>query len=199
MISIHYTASKRFTLGLIGIKGKTYIFKCFLLKPVLLKEQLFSIINCNHSTLPNVSNTYWLELTLPLGKTVKQGKVFLWNLLVSNLLIHSFKVYLFSTKVAQLVKICLQHRRPWFDSSVSKICRRRHRLQTPVFLGFPGGSASRESACSVGDLGSIPGLGRSPGEGLGNPFQCSCLENPHGHRSLAGYSPWGHKELDMTE
>jgi len=43
---------------------------------------------------------------------------------------------------------------------------------------FPGGSDSRESACSVGDLGSIPGLGRSPGEGNGNPFQYSCLENP---------------------
>ena len=43
---------------------------------------------------------------------------------------------------------------------------------------FPGGTDSRESACSVGDLGSIPGLGRSPGEGNGNPFQYSCLENP---------------------
>ena len=37
------------------------------------------------------------------------------------------------------------------------------------------------------------------GEGNGNPLQCSCLENPHGQRSLSGYSPWGHKELDMTE
>ena len=71
MISIHYTASKRFTLGLIGIKEKTYIFKCFLLKPVLLKEQLFSITKCNHSVLPNVSNTYQLEFTLPLSKMVK--------------------------------------------------------------------------------------------------------------------------------
>ena len=44
-------------------------------------------------------------------------------------------------------------------------------------------------------MGSIPGSGRSPGEGNGNPFQCSCLENPHGQRSLAGYSPWGRKEL----
>ena len=51
----------------------------------------------------------------------------------------------------------------------------------------------------MGDLGSIPGLGRSPGEGHGNPFQCSCLENPHGQRSMVGYSPWGHKESDMSE
>ena len=42
--------------------------------------------------------------------------------------------------------------------------------------GFPGGSDSEESACHVGDLGSIPGLGRSPGEGNGNPFQYCCLE-----------------------
>ena len=50
-----------------------------------------------------------------------------------------------------------------------------------------------------GRPGSIPGLGRSPGEVHGNPLQYSCLENPHGQRSLAGYSPWGHKESDMTE
>ena len=46
------------------------------------------------------------------------------------------------------------------------------------FMGFPGGSDGKESACSVGDLGSIPGSGRSPGEGNGNPFQYSCPENP---------------------
>ena len=45
-------------------------------------------------------------------------------------------------------------------------------------LGFPGGSVSKESACKAGDPGSISGLGRSPGEGNGNPFQYSCLENP---------------------
>ena len=49
------------------------------------------------------------------------------------------------------------------------------------------------------DVGSIPGWGRSPGEGNGNPPQYSCLENPHGQRSLVGYSPEGHKESDTTE
>ena len=44
--------------------------------------------------------------------------------------------------------------------------------------GFPGGSEVKASACSTGDLGSIPGSGRSPGEGNGNPLQCSCPENP---------------------
>ena len=50
------------------------------------------------------------------------------------------------------------------------------RLSTPVFLGFSGGSDSKESPCNVGDLGSIPGLGRSPGEGKGYPLQYSGLE-----------------------
>ena len=50
----------------------------------------------------------------------------------------------------------------------------------------------------MGNLGLIPELGRPPGEGHGNPLQYSYLENPHG-QSLVGYSPWGHKESDMTE
>ena len=59
-------------------------------------------------------------------------------------------------------------------------------------LGFPGGSAGKESTCNAGDLGSIPGLGRSPGEGNGYPLQYSDLENSMDY-------PWGRKELDMTE
>ena len=55
-------------------------------------------------------------------------------------------------------------------------------------MGFPGGSDGKESACNARDLGSIPGLGRSPGGGHGNPLQYYCLENPHGQRSLVGYS-----------
>ena len=66
-------------------------------------------------------------------------------------------------------------------------------------MSFPGGSDSKESACSTGNLGSIPGLGRPPGGGHGNPLQHSCLENPHGQKSLVGCSPWGRKELDLTE
>ena len=64
---------------------------------------------------------------------------------------------------------------------------------------FPGGSNGKEFTCNSGDLGLIPGLEGSPGGTLGNPLQYSCLENPHGQRSLAGYSPWGHKDSDMTE
>ena len=65
--------------------------------------------------------------------------------------------------------------------------------------GFLGGSDSKESTHNAGDLGSIPGLGRSSGGGHGYPLQYSCLENFHGQRSLVGCSPWGCKELDTTE
>ena len=65
--------------------------------------------------------------------------------------------------------------------------------------GFPGGSDGKESTSNVGALGSIPGLGTSPGGGHSNLLQYSCLENPHGQRSLSGYSPWGCKQSDMTE
>ena len=47
---------------------------------------------------------------------------------------------------------------------------------------------------NAGDVRSIPGLGRSPGEGNTNPLQYSCLVNPHRQSSMVGYSPWGHKE-----
>ena len=80
-----------------------------------------------------------------------------------------------------------------------KIPWRRDKLPTLVFFSFPGGSERKEFTCSVGYLGSIPRLGRSPGGGHGNPLQYSGLENPPGLKSLAGYSPWTRKELDMTE
>ena len=76
----------------------------------------------------------------------------------------------------------------------------RHRANTavmrfgPSYLisGFPGGSAAKNLPANAGDTedaGSIPGSGRFPGEGNGNPLQCSCLGKSHGRRSLAGYSP----------
>ena len=73
-----------------------------------------------------------------------------------------------------------------------------------LILGFPGGSAGKESACSVGDLGLILGLGRSPREGNNYPLQYSGLENSmdcivHGDTKGGLYSPWGRKESDTTE
>jgi len=72
--------------------------------------------------------------------------------------------------IAQLVKNLPAMQETEFNSWVRKICWRRDRLPTPVFLGFPCGSAGTESTCNVRDLDSIPGLGRSPGKGKGYPL-----------------------------
>ena len=88
----------------------------------------------------------------------------------------------------------------WVSSSVLTSSEQRMlnylaQKDSPIICG----SDSKESTCNSGDLGLVPGLGRSPRGGHGNPPQYSCLENPHGQRSLAGYSPWGHKQLTTTE
>ena len=80
--------------------------------------------------------------------------------------------------------------RPRFDSWVGKIPWRRERLPTPLFLGFPGGSDGKEAACNVGDLSSIPGLGRSPlEEGMATrssnlAWRIPRTEEPHGLQSM---------------
>ena len=74
-------------------------------------------------------------------------------------------------------EIQIQCRRPQFNSWVGKILRRRERLPTPVFLGFPCGSAGKQSACNKGHLGLIPALGRSPREGKGYPLPYFGLQN----------------------
>ena len=79
--------------------------------------------------------------------------------------------------IAQLVKNPPAVRETWVDPRVRKVPWRRDRPPTPVFLGFPCGSAAKESACNVGDLGSIPGLERSPGEGKGHSLQYPGLED----------------------
>ena len=96
--------------------------------------------------------------------------------------------------VAQLVKNLPAMLETPVDSWVGKIRWRMDRLPTPVFLVFPCSSAGKESACNVGDLGSIPELGRSPREGKGYPFQYSGLEN-----SMDCIVHGVGKELDMTE
>ena len=68
-----------------------------------------------------------------------------------------------------------------------------------ICIGFLGDSAVKNTPVNAQDMGLILGSGRSPGEGNGDPLQYSCLEHSHGQRSLLGYSPWGHKELDTTE
>ena len=78
--------------------------------------------------------------------------------------------------VTQLAKNLLARQESY--SWVGKIPWRRDRLPTAIFLGFPGGSGGKESTFNAGDMDSIPGLGRSPGGGHGNPLPYSCLENP---------------------
>ena len=80
----------------------------------------------------------------------------------------------------------------WFCKEPFGVLHCEHR-------NFSGSSDSKASAYNVGNLGSIPGSGRSSGEGSGNPLQCSRLEKSRGRRNLVGYSPWGRKESDMTE
>ena len=77
--------------------------------------------------------------------------------------------------IAPLVKNPPAMQETLVNSCVGKVFWRRGRLPIPVFLGFPCGSAGKESACNMGDPGSIPGLGRS--EGKGYPFLYSALEN----------------------
>ena len=75
-------------------------------------------------------------------------------------------------------RICLQCMGPQINSWVKKIPWRRDRLPTTIFLGFPGGPDGKEFACNVGDLGSIPGLGISPGEEHGYPLQYFFWRSP---------------------
>ena len=101
--------------------------------------------------------------------------------------------YSWASLVVQLVKNPPASGTPGFDLWVGNIPWRRDGLLPPVFLGFPCGSAGKESACNAGGLGSIRGLGRFPGEGIRLPtplFWPGEFQN---------YSSWGCKESDVTE
>ena len=94
------------------------------------------------------------------------------------------------------------------QGTLLKLCRDLNGRGNPkkegvyVHTGFPGGAVVQNLPTTTGDLkdtGSIPRSGRNPGEGNGNPLPVFLLGEFHGQRSLAGYSPQGRKELDMTE
>ena len=129
-----------------------------------VKEKVWRILKLAVILKPS---RLWIIKIAPTANSPNQTNLLVWSLVVLRLF------YFFKASLTQLVKLC---RRPQFDSWVRKIRWRRVRLPTPIFLEFPGGSAGKESACSVGDLGSIPGLGGSPGEGKGYPLQYSGLE-----------------------
>ena len=73
------------------------------------------------------------------------------------------------------------------------------KIHIHIYMDFPGGSDDKASVYNVRDLGSIPGLGRFPGERNGNPLQYSALKIPWTEEFGAGYYPWGHKESGTTE
>ena len=89
-----------------------------------------------------------------------------------------------------------------FGRHILYMCMYTHthtHIHTHMYIGFPGGSEGKESSCNTRDPGSILGLGRSPGEGNGYPFQHSCLENPMDRGAWRATVHGGHKESDMTE
>ena len=149
--------------------------------------------------------TDWSE-TMDMLHTCDQNLYTIWQITSPELLLLFFKHFLrqwiFPTQFWNLYFLSRLHckqilyhwanRKSLFNSS--KNCKLL--CWTP---GFPGGSDTKESARNAGDLCSIPEFGRSPREGHVNPLEYSCLENLHGQKSLAGYSPWDHKESDTTE
>ena len=78
----------------------------------------------------------------------------------------------------------------FFDFRASEIC-----MSIRIVKGFPGGSAVKNLPANAGDGGSIPGSGRSPGEGNCSPLQCSCPGNPTDRGTCQNYSPWGHRRV----
>ena len=122
--------------------------------------------------LPTLSNTIKNQTLLSCVSTVLNPKIEWWKegvLLTITLLGLPWQL--------TWERIHLQYKRPRFNSWVRKIGWRRGRLPTLVFLGFPCGSAGKESTCNGEDLSSISGLGWSPREGKGYPLQYSGLEN----------------------
>ena len=111
---------------------------------------------------------------------IYKSKISYWATIQRVLIFVEFLVvllYLWASLIAQLVKNSLAIQDTPVQFLVRQIPWRRDRLPTSVFLGFPCGSAGKEPACNEEDLGLIPGLGRSPGEGKSYPLQYSGLEN----------------------
>ena len=116
-------------------------------------------------------------------------------LCVTQRLLTSYQFYTFSVYISMLLSQCV------IPSPAPEVCF----LFSSLFVIKCYIRIHRVSQVALvvkdppSDAGSIPGLGKSPGESNGNPLEYSCLENPHGQRSLGGYSPWGCKELDTAE
>ena len=103
-----------------------------------------------------------------------------------------------TSRVDQLVKNLPAMQETPVLSWVRKFPWRRDKLPSPVFLGFPGGSDSKKNYLQCGRPGFSPWVRKIPLKRAWQPTPDSCLENPRGQKSLAGYCPWSRKELDTT-
>ena len=170
----HYGVSQCECIGFSFLRIMTTLYKpCGLCPQIII---LYNFWLCLFS--PNkiiVFLRYYIILQQVLKVTEHSG---LWE---------NSKYFQFSSVARLCLTLCnpMDCNRPRFPV--------HHQLPEPseihVHQGFPRDSDGKESACNARDLGLIPGLGRSPGGGHGNPLQYSCLENPHRQRSLVGYSP----------
>ena len=151
-------------------------------------------------TTGSPGNSWGLSLLLSLNFTPSCSLI--WKVMSSISTAHLNQLYMLLIAVAFMVILpgssagkesACNAGDPGSYSWVRKIHWRWDSLPTPVLLGFPGGSAGKESACNAGGLGSIPGWGRSPGEGNGYPP----VFWPGEFHGL--YSPWGCKDSDTTE
>ena len=143
----------------------------------------------NKDLLNSTGNSTQYSVMTYIGKESKKEWIYVYT---SIYLIH----FAAQQKLTHYKSTILQKELPWWLRFTLLHSRSYHIInQLYSKKSFLGGSDGKESTCNAVD--SISGLGRSPGERSGNPLQYSCLENPHGQRSLVGYSPWGHKESDM--
>ena len=148
-------------------------------------------MDCIVHGVTELDTTDWLSFS-PITKLIKsfytnvQSFIFYWQILYLEL------IQLNNKKVNNLIQKMDKKPNKYFSKEGIHLAGKH-------ILDFPGWPDGKEFTCNAGDLASIPGLGRSPGGGHGNPLKYSSLENPHGQTKLVGYSPWGHKESGMTE
>ena len=113
-----------------------------------------------------------------------------------NTLIDSLRNYVLSVICISVCPFRLTHKIDYHNPTSCQFNTYLHLLKLYLKKGSPGGLDSKDSTCNAGDQGSIPGLGRSPGEGNGYPLQYSCLVNPLDRGAWwATFSPWDHKRV----
>ena len=180
----NFVCAQKLMLLFIAFLGTGNSWKTLWRKVIFITINIYIIQSIIYTRSNHLIKKLFLRTLRNTILLCKKKKIWFKNSVSVNITLKCFrKQYLDtlmarkSSLIAQLVKNLPECRRPQFDCWVRKICWRRDRLPTPVFLGFPCGLAGKVSACSVGDLGSSLRLGRSPGEGKGYPLQYSGQKN----------------------